>query len=277
MNMKQKKVGLVLGGSGSRCFAQLAIVDELIEKGIEISHISGTSAGAMIGVLIAAGIPSKEIKKELYSRRTRLEWYLPYPSKEGFMSQRVIARIIRKFLGKRQLEDLKIPVTIVATDLKTGQDYYFETGDPVVAVKAATAYPGLFKPIKIKDHILCDGGITNCFPADITREKVGKTGVVITLLTYGPFDQNNSAMSNSVKILFRSIFIPLEKQRRIHAEKYSDIVLRPLYNSNYAYSIKNVGVSMLSFSNKSALEKVYQIGRKYAKENIDMILKEIKK
>jgi NTE family protein len=163
MKMKKYKIGLVLSGGGTRGFAHLGVIHALNEAGIFPDVISGTSAGAIVGVLYADGHTSKEILKML-NTGSRLDYMRPALPREGLLQINGIIKILKTSLRAKTFKELKIPLFVSATDLNNGKAVYFSEGDLLDPVIASASIPVLFQPIKINDISYVDGGVLDNLP-----------------------------------------------------------------------------------------------------------------
>lgn len=265
-----KKLGIALGGGGSRCFAHLGVFDELIKNNIPINQIVASSSGSIIGILIANGVKINDIKKEFYKLSTRLKWFIP----TGFFifSQKVIRDILNKLLTNKEIEKSKIPITIVGTNLNNGNEVLFDRGDIIRAVCASCAHPLIYRPIRFENQYIADGGILDCIPADVCRDKIGKNNIVLSSSLDGHLDRNIRRFGN-FHFLFRSAYIPLLHFRKIIAQQNSDIILEPLKGVKLNFHIRN---HILNFDNIPMMEHYFNLGKTSARLNINLIKKRIK-
>lgn len=171
------KTSLVLCGGGSRGAAEIGFYQALCELKIKVDLIVGTSVGAINGAFIAAGLESHKLRRLwldfhkwrpfCFNWEVLWKWHrapaLFNPS--GF----------RKFLEDRlpvkRFENLKIPLTVVATDLQKAESIYLEEGDLIFALMASIAMPFYFPPLFLNSHQIVDGGVTNDFPIDVAVKK----------------------------------------------------------------------------------------------------------
>jgi NTE family protein len=163
MAEKQYKIGLVLSGGGARGFAHLGLIQALNEAGIYPDVISGTSAGAIVGVLYADGYTPKEILKLLNSG-SRLDFMRPTLPREGLLQIGGIMKILKTSLSAKNFEELKIPLYVAATDLNHGKSVYFSEGELLDPVMASASIPVLFQPIVINNNYFVDGGVMDNLP-----------------------------------------------------------------------------------------------------------------
>lgn len=157
-----KDIALYLGSGGARGYAHIGVIRELERQGYNIKFISGSSMGALIGGLYAAG------KLDQYE-----EWILNLDplnvlklvdfsfKKGGIIEGEKVFKIIAEMIGTLNIEDLAIPFVAVATDIKSKQAYHFTKGSLSEAIRASIAIPTLFTPLLKDDMVLLDGGLCN--------------------------------------------------------------------------------------------------------------------
>ena len=159
------KIGIVLSGGAARGIAHLGILKALQEKDIEISGISGCSAGAIVGAMFAAGYSPDHIFEIVVSTNT-LRALRPAWSRVGLLNMKKAEEIYLKYLPHNSFEKLKIPLTVNATDLYNGETIYFSSGELLKPVMASCCIPGLFEPIIFNHKTLVDGGVLNNMPIE---------------------------------------------------------------------------------------------------------------
>jgi NTE family protein len=168
--MTGRKIGLALSGGAVRGAAQIGAIAVLEEHGIPIHIVSGTSAGAAVGALYAAGSSSAEMldfMRELsWPRTTRFVGTRHL----GFFSTNPFRDRLRDALGAVLFDELDKTLIIVACDVLTGSRVLLSQGDIVEAVGASTAIPGLFVPVEHGDALLIDGGAIDNYPVTVPME-----------------------------------------------------------------------------------------------------------
>jgi len=162
---KPKRVGLALSGGGVRGVAHLGVIQALTDHGIQFSHISGTSAGAIAAAFIAEGYAPKEVLNLIKEARL-LKLLRPSLGSTGLVSILNVRFLIEKYIAHNSFDKLKTRVTISAVDLGEGKLVYFTDGELDIAILASCCLPGIFKPIIINNHMYVDGGILNNFPVE---------------------------------------------------------------------------------------------------------------
>jgi NTE family protein len=158
-------VALALGSGGARGYAHIGVVEVLAERGYDIVGIAGSSMGAMVGGLQAAGRLDEfaDWAKSL-TQRTILRLLDFSISAAGVMRAEKILDTVRDILGPITIEQLPIPYTAVATDLLTGKSVWFQRGPLDEAIRASIAIPGVIAPHAIDGRLLADGGILDPLP-----------------------------------------------------------------------------------------------------------------
>ncbi|WP_036154530.1 patatin-like phospholipase family protein [Maribacter forsetii] len=157
--------GLVLSGGGIRGVAHIGVIKALEENGIYPTHISGTSAGAIVGALYAGGVKWEDI----------LEFFKVIPifhanrfarKKPGFIDTEKFYDEFKKFFPTDKFESLPKELFITATDIVKGELKIFNTGELIKPVLASATFPGVFSPININGSFYVDGGVLNNFPIE---------------------------------------------------------------------------------------------------------------
>lgn len=167
--MKKKKIGLAIGGGAAYGLSAIGVLKALEENCIPIDVISGTSIGAVIGALYASGMKSFNLEDELLGTEWKelLDFVLP---QKGLVSGKKIENYLRGLLQNKTFEELKIPLYIIAVDIKQGQQIVFNKGDVASAVRASISIPGIFTPVEMEGMILVDGGVLDPVPTDVLKE-----------------------------------------------------------------------------------------------------------
>ncbi len=167
---KEPKVGLALGGGAARGWAHLGAIRAVEEAGTEVSYVAGTSIGALVGCVYASGNIKglEQIAADFDFKQILYLLDIVFP-RSGLIDGKKIAAFVGELIGERRIEDLDIPFSAVATDIRSGTDVVINTGSAIEAVRASISLPGIFTPLRMGDAILADGGITNPVPVDVVR------------------------------------------------------------------------------------------------------------
>lgn len=168
MNISEGSIGLALGGGAALGAAHVGVLRAIEEMDTQVSYIAGTSIGAMVGAFYAFGIPVKEIEKNALD----LKW----PdisgltlSKMGLLSNHELGKLLDERLGNVIFEDAQIPLSVVATDIASGEKVLISEGDVSDAVKASTCVPVVFEPVEMNGRLLVDGGLKESVPVSAVK------------------------------------------------------------------------------------------------------------
>ena len=189
-NLK-KNLALVFGSGGAKGLSYIPILEsidtEFKKFNIRPDLLIGSSMGSLILALYALG-KLEDFKKEvmLATPKNVARLFISKPSRYGLINGLKIEKLIKKYVGNTLIQDLPIKYMAVATDIKTGQKIIIDKGLLWKAIRASTAIPGIFTPIKIGDLMLVDGGVTNPLPVDIAKKLCKK--VIAVKAIVNPFD-----------------------------------------------------------------------------------------
>ncbi len=163
--MAGNRVALALGSGGARGYAHIGVISELQERGYEIVGIAGSSMGALVGGLQAAGKLDEfaEWARSL-TQRAVLRLLDPKITAAGVLRAAKILDAVRDILGEVTIEDLPIPYTAVTTDLIAGKSVWLQRGPVDEAIRASIAIPGVITPHILDGRLLADGGILDPLP-----------------------------------------------------------------------------------------------------------------
>ena len=163
--MAGNRVALALGSGGARGYAHIGVITELQERGYEIVGVAGSSMGALVGGLQAAGKLDEfaEWAKSL-TQRAVLRLLDPKITAAGVLRAAKILDAVRDILGEVTIEELPIPYTAVTTDLIAGKSVWLQRGPVDEAIRASIAIPGVITPHILDGRLLADGGILDPLP-----------------------------------------------------------------------------------------------------------------
>ena len=167
--LRPPRIGLALGGGAARGFAHIGVIQVLEESGIKPDLVVGTSAGSLVAALYASGKGGVALAQlaDSMDESAFTDWSFPG---RGLIRGEGLARYVRENTGNRTIEKLPLPLGIVATDLDSGAPILFQRGDPGVAVRASSAVPAVFQPVRIGSHEYVDGGLVSPVPVRFARQ-----------------------------------------------------------------------------------------------------------
>lgn len=162
-------IAVALGSGGPRGLAHVGVLKALEANGIVPDLIVGTSSGAIVGALYGSGLPIGDIETMAMELQPTAILDFSY-SNRGYIRGEALQNFINRLVKQRPLEQLAKEVAVVSTDLKTGRAVVFNRGDTGLAVRASSAIPGRFQPVKINGKVYLDGDLVSPVPMRIARE-----------------------------------------------------------------------------------------------------------
>lgn len=214
------KVGLVLSGGGARGIAHLGVMKALEELHIPINIISGASFGAIAGAFYADGHTPEEIFKIIV--KTNLFKILqPAINWTGLLNFEKSEHLFEQYLTARTFEELKLPLTVVATNVKKGKSKFFYSGELIRPILASSCLPVIFNPVKIDKKLFIDGGILNNLPVE---PLIGHCDKIIGVHT-NPIDAKN--MPTNMKAVFERTMMMTINYNVYARKRKCDVFLEP--------------------------------------------------
>lgn len=170
----KRKIALALASGGARGYAHIGIIEEFVRQGFEISSVSGTSMGALIGGIYVSGKLEDFKEWALGVDRAKMFSLMDFTlSKRGFVKGDKLIKEMQQIVPDVNIENCKIPFTAVATDIKNGKEVVFSKGSLYEAIRSSISLPSFFTPYEIDDKILVDGGIVNPLPLNRVYRNTG--------------------------------------------------------------------------------------------------------
>jgi NTE family protein len=181
-----RSVSLVLGSGGARGHAHIGVVRAVLERGYAISNIAGTSMGALIGGVYAAGSLDTYSDWAFHLERRDVVRLLDvsFSRRSLFKGERVFD-VLRELLGERHIEDLDRGFVAVATDINAQREVWLNRGELFHAIRASSAVPGVFTPVTREGRVLVDGGLVNPIPIAPTLTDTTDATIAVNLNALG--------------------------------------------------------------------------------------------
>ena len=219
------KIGLALGGGAARGFAHVGVIQVLEEASFRPSLVVGTSAGSLVAAIYASGKTGAQLQQvaETMEEVAIADWTLPIFSR-GVLRGEALARYVNKAVDGRLIETFPMPLGVVATDLNSGQAVLFQRGDTGTAVRASSAVPAVFQPVKIAGREYVDGGLVAPVPVRFARQ-MGAELVIAVDISSAP--ENNPA-GDTLQILLQTFAI-MGKTINSFELPGADLVVRPAF------------------------------------------------
>ena len=215
------RVALALGGGAARGFAHIGVIEVLEENGIHPDIVTGTSAGSLVAALYASGHTGKELESIAINmdESALTDWSFPG---RGLIRGEALAHYVRDATGNKPLEQMKIPLGIVATNLDTGKPILFRRGDVGTAVRASSAVPAVFQPVRIGASEYVDGGLTSPVPVRAARD-MGADVIIAVDISQLP---DGGDTSNALHMLLQTFSIMSRSINELEL-KEAEIALHP--------------------------------------------------
>ena len=220
---RHARIGLALGGGAARGFAHVGVIQVLEEAGLSPQLVAGTSAGSLVAALYASGKTSQELRRvaETMEEAEITDWMMPILNR-GALRGEALAKYVNTQVGGKSIEQMKIPLGIVATDLRNGEVVTFRRGNTGSAVRASSAVPAVFQPVRIGEREYVDGGLVAPVPVKQARE-MGANFVIAVDISSDP--EGNPA-GDTFQILMQTFAI-MGKSINTLALREAEFVVRP--------------------------------------------------
>ncbi len=220
---KPLKIGLALGGGAARGFAHVGVIAVLEEAGLKPQIVVGTSAGSLVAALYASGKTSAQLQQTALNMEevAITDWMLPLVGRGVFRGD-ALARYVNELLANRLIENMAIPLGIVATDLNSGNAVLFQRGDTGTAVRASSAVPAVFVPVKINGREYVDGGLVSPVPVRFARQM--GADVVVAVDISNPPEANTA--DGTLQILLQTFAI-MGKSINQYELPGADVLVKP--------------------------------------------------
>lgn len=240
---QQIKIGLALGGGGTRGIAHIGVLKVLEREGIAIDCLAGTSAGGFIATLHASGLSASEIEAEMVQlgrvrRFVRMFDWTPGPY-GPIQGKHIYDYLLKTFGAGCTFADLHKPVAVTAVDLVTGKLVVLNEGVIADAIRATISLPGIFAPAKLNGQLLIDGGVLNNMPTDVVRMMGADIIVAVDVGIWHTYKNNGNHLSDSlfghrsivpiaVRQFWRALAIMMAQQvARNLQDNPPDVIVRP--------------------------------------------------
>lgn len=217
------RIGLALGGGAARGFAHVGVIQVLEEAGIRPALVTGTSAGSLVAALYASGKSGTQLQQvaETMEEATIADWTLQIFTR-GALRGEALAKYVNAQVGQKPIEAMVMPLGIVATDLNSGNEVLFQRGDTGTAVRASSAVPAVFQPVKVGTREYVDGGLVSPVPVRAAR-KMGAELIIAVDISTAP---EASAANGTLEILLQTFTIMGKSISSIEL-KDADVLVRP--------------------------------------------------
>ena len=244
MGTKKPVVGLALGAGAARGFAHIGVIKALEAQGIRPDIVVGSSAGSVIAALLASGATGNDLNRLALNldEATIADWELPFAGRfGGLIKGDALQNMVNREVQNKAIEQMRIPLGIVATELQSGKGVLFRTGNTGQAVRASCSVPGVFQPTLIGGKEYLDGGLVAPVPVSYARQ-MGATLVIAVNISSEPVHQDASGtfgvLQQTISIMQRSI--------NQYELKSADIVITPQLKQMSSGDFKSRNAAILA-------------------------------
>ena len=217
----KKRIGIALSGGATRGLAHIGVLKALEDHHIRPDCLSGSSIGAFAAVLYAFGVPVKEMRR-VGQGMTPLNVSKLKLSRYALFSNEELGKLILAEIGKARIEDAKIPLAIMATDIGSGEKIVLRRGEVAPAVMASSATPGIYMPVRIDGRMLMDGGIVEDVPISPLRTMGAEKVIAVNLSAERKYNKPNDI----IDILFNAFDIAIDENTKEQVRD-ADVLIEP--------------------------------------------------
>jgi NTE family protein len=246
-DLTNHKVGVALGAGAIKGYAHIGVLHALERWGVPIDYMAGTSIGAAVGAMYAAGFPPETCHDKLNKFGAgvfRIAW-----PRHALLSNSRVRKVVHGVAEERQIEKLVIPLSIVAADVTTGREVVFDRGLLWPAVLASMAIPGIFPPVRIGEYTLVDGGVVNPVPGN-TVSGMGADIVLSVKLarrgTEAPLSLDSAAPSGGLPLIIQTLSRSIEiMQGKILTDSAAaaTITMEPMFPDLTGWGLRMFGAA----------------------------------
>jgi NTE family protein len=218
------RLGLVLGGGAARGFAHVGVIQVLERHGLRPDLVVGTSAGSLVAALYASGMGGAELERTAMAMEeaTLTDWTMPLIGR-GMLRGEALARYVRSAVKGKLIDQMPLPLGILATDLASGEGVVFRRGDAAQAVRASSAVPGLFEPVNIAGRDYVDGGLVAPVPVPQARAMGAEVLVAVDISS----DPNGNSAQGWLQVLLQTTAIMGQSINRYAMNAPDVVAVRP--------------------------------------------------
>ena len=255
---KRPVIALVLGSGGARGYAHIGVIEVLEQYGIHPDFIVGSSAGSIVGSIYASGKNAQQLREIAMNMKPNDVRDVTLDLK-GFFDGKKVENYVNAQVDQLRLEQFKIPMYVVATELKEGKKVVFNYGNTGQAVRASVSIPSMFVPTKIAEHEYVDGGLVSPVPVKVARDLGADIVIAVNILA-----QPIHTETSNVWGLFNQNINIMQKHLANEELKLADVVIQPdLREKAHIFDVKGREATMLAGAEATAaqlnkIDQVYQ-------------------
>ncbi|MCX5841592.1 MAG: patatin-like phospholipase family protein [Deltaproteobacteria bacterium] len=238
--LKPANIAVVLGAGAVKGFAHIGVLKILESQKIPIHMVVGTSVGSLVGSLYAYGYDAYNLQIIAYALERDDLIDITFPD-NGFVKGEKLENYVNRMVKDTPIEKFRIPFHAVATNIQTGEEMVFGTGNAGMAVRASCSIPGIFKPTRISGKTYADGGIVSPLAVDVAR-RYGADVVIAVDISTGP---DATIPQGTVETILQSVDIMYAKIAALQIPR-ADVVIKP--------SVSRIGSTDFTRKHEAILE-----------------------
>lgn len=232
---RKRKVALVLGGGSARGFANIGVLKVLEKQNVPLDLMIGSSIGALIAAAYSTGMSIEELEEAALQFKWQDITDVTMP-KIALMKGEKLAKVVRNFTNHKTFADCRIPIAVTATDIATGEEMLFTSGDMQKIIQASCSWPGFYPPVEFENRFLSDGGIRNSTPVKWAK-KLGATFTIAVKLGFAP---QKIKLDNIFQLMIQSVQIMGEELDKYQSMQ-ADVIIEPDLKDVNQLSFDKVG------------------------------------
>ena len=243
--MAKYHLGLALSGGSAKGFTHIGVLKYMEEIGLKPDIVAGTSIGSLVGALYSDGYAADDIYDLMTDLKLMQMTRLHPIGSGGLLNTKPFKRFLDEYLSYRRLEDLPIPLRVVATDLDLGEEHVFSKGKLADIILASCSIPVLFNPVEISGTTYVDGGLFRNLPVTVIRDECD----VVIGMNLGPWEEKQYKKTIA-SVTMRSWYFVFRQNTLVDKEA-CDVLLETSELLNYgpfdthaAHKLKQIGYDL---------------------------------
>jgi NTE family protein len=256
---RKPNIALVLGSGAARGFAHIGVIKILEAQGIRPNMIVGASAGSVIAALYASGYSGLDLNRIGLNldEAAIADWAYPFAGRfGGLIKGDALQSMVNREVQNKTIEQMSIPLGIVATELQTGKGILFQRGDTGLAVRASCSVPGVFQPAIIQGKEYVDGGLVAPVPVRYAQEMGANFIIAVNISS----DTNTFNSSGTLGLLQQTINIMQQSINQYEIAK-ADVLITPQLKQMGSADFRSRNAAILA-GEQAAQEKIAEIREK---------------
>lgn len=263
-----KKIGLVLSGGAAYGFAHIGVLEVLEKNRIKPEIIAGTSMGAIVGGMYAAGIPVKTMVEAIssFTQNKFVDVNLFGLVSGGLVFGNKIMKFFKKHVGDKKIEECDTTFACVTAELSKGKEVVLKSGSLSEAMRASMSVPGLFRPVKKDKMVLVDGGVCNNFPIKLAREMGADIVIGVDVTSFYKKEAN---LKSAIEVLISAMNFAQSEYMKKLKDKGDVHILVEQPNTKFTKLTHQNAITSIKYGRKAARKMLPEIKALLEKNGIN--------